>query len=55
VTRIYMGLQEKLPWCWHLFSHVAIFCSLVTNFWPSTVCNKNGNRHLIRALVWCTI
>jgi len=37
MTQIYMGLQEKPPCCWHLFSHVAIFCSLVTNFWPSTV------------------
>ena len=35
-----MGLQEKPPCCLHLFSHVAIFCSLVTNFWPSTVSHK---------------
>jgi len=37
MTQIYTGLQEKLPCCGHLFSHVSVFCSLVTNFWPVTV------------------
>jgi len=28
-----MGFYEKLSCRKHLFSHVAIFCTLVTNFW----------------------